>query len=217
MKMGQRKRWWLADGAIAIPPGQAHPSAGFSLIELLCVVTLLLILTTLYWSSSTPSRHQQRQIACRENLARIFMALTIYAHSQNDRFPELPGARLSEEPLDLLIPRFTVETANFICPGAKDSPLPAGESFRNRTISYSYYMGRRAAQGGDVLMTDWQIDTLAKTAGQPLFSTTGRAPGNNHGKTGGNLLYGDGRVESSPGPAPGPLVLTQGVVLLNPK
>ena len=126
------------------------------------MVTLLLILTTLYWSSSTPSRHQQRQIACRENLARIFMAMTIYAHSRNDRFPELPGARLSEEPLDLLIPRFTVETANFICPGAKDSPLPAGESIRNRTISYSYYMGRRAAQGGDVLMTDWQIDTLAK-------------------------------------------------------
>jgi prepilin-type processing-associated H-X9-DG protein len=191
--------------------------AGASLIELLCVVALLLILTTLYWSSSTPSRHQRRQIACRENLARIFMALTIYANSQGGKFPQLLGARVSEEPLDLLVPRFTVETANFICPGAKDPPLPAGESFRNRTISYSYYMGRRAAEGGDVLMTDWQIDTLAKTAGQPLFSTTGREPGNNHGKSGGNLLFCDGRVESSAGPAPCPLALTQGVVLLNPK
>jgi len=192
-------------------------AAGASLIELLCVVALILILTTMYWSASTPSRHEQRQMACRENLARIYMALTIYANAQGGKFPNLPGARTSEEPLDLLIPRYTVETASFICPGSMDPPLPAGESFRTRKISYAYYMGRRAAEGGEVLMTDWQIDALPKPAGQPLFSTTGRPPGNNHGKYGGNLLFCDGRVASSPGPAPGSLMLTQGLALLNPK
>jgi len=204
MKLGKKQRSGLeADGA--------------SLIELLCVMALILILTTIYWGATTPSRAQQRRAACRENLARIYMALAIYANAQGDKFPAVAGATASQEPLDLLIPRFTVETASFICPASKDPPLPSGESLRNRKLSYAYYMGRRAVEGGEVLMTDAQANTQSKLAGQPLFSATGQPPGNNHGKDGGNLLFCDGRVEWSPGSAPCSLILTQGLVLLNPR
>ena len=199
------------------PVSAATSRTAASLIELLCVVALILILTTIYWGKTSPSRAQRRQAACRENLARVYMALAIYANGQGGKFPELPGATVSAEPLALLVPRFTVETASFICPDSKDPPLPSGESFRARRISYAYYMGRRAADGGEVLMTDAQANTQSKLAGRPLFSTSGQPPGNNHGKAGGNLLFGDGRVEWSPGPAPCPLVLTQGLVLLNPE
>jgi prepilin-type processing-associated H-X9-DG protein len=78
-------------------------------------------------------------------------------------------------------------------------------------------MGRRASDTADALMSDEQVDTLAKAAGQPAFSTTGKGPGNNHAKSGGNFLFVDGRVERSPAMTPFSLVLTQGVVLLNPK
>jgi prepilin-type processing-associated H-X9-DG protein len=104
----------------------------------------------------------------------------------------------------------------FVCPTSKDPPLPAGESFRKRKISYAYYMGRLDAGASEVLMTDWQVDTLSKTAGRAVFSETGQAPGNNHGKTGGNLLFTDGHADWCPPRAPGSLVFTQGVVLLNP-
>ena len=174
---------------------------GASLIELLCGVALLLVLVTLYWGSTAPSRAQQRRTACRENLARIYMALTIYANGQDGKFPVLPGAATSEPALDLLVPRSTVETANFICPASQDPPLPSGESFRARRISYAYYMGRRAAEGAEVVMTDAQANTQSKLTGQALFSTTGKPPGNNHGKDGGNLLFGDGHVDWTPGPA----------------
>ena len=97
------------------------------------------------------------------------MAMEIYANDHAGRFPEVAGARTSEEALDALVPRYTVDTAVFICPGSKDAPLPAGESFRQHKISYAYYMGRRAADAQQVLMSDQQVDTRAKARANMPF------------------------------------------------
>jgi prepilin-type processing-associated H-X9-DG protein len=78
-------------------------------------------------------------------------------------------------------------------------------------------MGRQAADAQEALMSDKQLDTQPKNAGQYVFSSTGKPPGNNHHKYGGNFLFCDGRLELTPARAPFSLVLTQGVVLLNPK
>jgi prepilin-type processing-associated H-X9-DG protein len=77
-------------------------------------------------------------------------------------------------------------------------------------------MGRRLTNSQQALLTDKQIDTLPKAAGQPVFSTTGKPPGNNHGKSGGNLLFCDGHVEPIPPNTPIPLDLSTNEVLLNP-
>ena len=133
----------------------ATPSeAGFSLIELLAVAAILLLLFTLYWGSSASDNQQrQAQKECQVHLQKIHMAMEIYANDHAGKFPEAPGARTSEEALDTLVPRYTVDTAAFICPGSKDPPLPAGLSFRQHRISYAYYMGRRATEPQQVLMT----------------------------------------------------------------
>jgi prepilin-type N-terminal cleavage/methylation domain-containing protein/prepilin-type processing-associated H-X9-DG protein len=191
--------------------------AGFSLLELLLVIALVVVLTTLYWRSGSTSREQQLQLSCQENLQKIFIALQIYATEHNDRFPQTAGARASEEALDTLVPRYTVDTSVFTCPGSKDAALPAGESFRQRRISYAYYMGCRTAELADVLMSDRQVNTLAKAAGAPIFSTTGQPPGNNHQARGGNLLFCDGHTQFSPACATAALGLKPGVILLNPK
>jgi prepilin-type N-terminal cleavage/methylation domain-containing protein/prepilin-type processing-associated H-X9-DG protein len=195
----------------------ARSPAGFSLIELLAVAAILLLLFTLYWgSSSSDTRQREVQKDCQNHLQKIHMAMDIYANDHGGKFPELAGARTAEEALDALVPRYTVDTAVFICPGTKDAPLPSGESFRQHKISYAYYMGRRAAESQQVLMSDRQVDTLSKAAGEFAFSRTGKPPGNNHGKLGGNFLFCDGHAESTPPRAPFSLMLTQGVVLLNP-
>src|SRR4051794_4495795 len=189
----------------------------FSLIELLVSVALILILTTMYWGGNSASHQRKQQIVCQKNLEKIFMSMEIYATDHGSKFPEIMGARTSDEPLDKLVPKYTSDTSIFICPGSKASALPAGESIRNRKISYAYYMGRRSTDAQEVLLSDKQVDTKPKSAGQLVFSATGKAPGNNHRKYGGNFLYGDGHADLSPAHVPFSIGLTQGVVLLNPK
>ena len=196
--------------------GACH-TAGFSLIELVAVLAILLLLLAFYWGPSTGGNRQRRaRLDCETHLQKIHMAMAIFANDHGGRFPELAEARSSEEALDALVPRYTVDTTVFTCPGSKDAELPSGESLRKHKISYAYYMGRRAADAQQVLMSDQQVNTHAKAAGEYAFSSTGKSPGNNHGKLGGNFLFCDGHSESTPPRVPFSLMLTNGVVLLNP-
>lgn len=190
--------------------------AAFSLIELLVTVAIILILTTLYFGPNTANRQNALKRSCQRNLEKIYVSLEIYANEHAGRFPLVTGATTSEEALDVLIPKYTSDTTAFICPGSKDSALPTGESFRSRKISYAYYMGRYATNGQQALMSDRQIDTQSKAAGQPIFSTNGKAPGANHRKFGGNFLFCDGHCEMISAIAPFPIALANGERLLNP-
>ncbi len=192
------------------------PKGGFSLIELLVTLTIILILTSLYWGPNNANRQKALKGACQKNLEKIFVSMEIYVNDHGGKFPETTGARTSEEALDVLVPRYTSDTSQFICPGSKDAPLPGGESFRARKISYAYYMGRFSTNGLQVLMSDKQVDTSPKVAGQAVFSGTGKPPGNNHRKFGGNFLFCDGHTESSGAEAPFALGLAKGEALLNP-
>ncbi len=183
---------------------------------MLISVALMLVLFTMLWGFGSQRHQAEQKNRCQQNLQKTFLALEIYANDNHGSFPFFPAALNSEQALDVLVPKYTVDTSVFICPGGKDSEIPSGESIRNRKISYAYYMGRRLADKNEALMSDQQINSEPKAAGQFVFSTTGKPPGNNHHKYGGNFLFSDGHLENSPARVPFPLVLTQGVVLLNP-
>lgn len=214
MKRGQASMRWL--GFKSRREVEAGNPYGFSLLELLVTVAIILILTTLYWSPNSGSRQRSLQSACGKNLQKAYIALNIYANDWGGRFPNVPGARNSGEALDVLVPKYTSDTASFICPGSHDSEPSAGSSLAKHKISYAYYMGRGISDEQQVVMSDKQVDTKAKQAGQQAFSTTGKPPGNNHRKYGGNFLFCDGHVQLSPSDAAFPLPLTNGEVLLNP-
>ncbi len=199
-----------------------HPAAGradrgFSLLEMLITMALILIMFVMLYGHGSGSYQRQQKLACQKNLQAIHTALEIYANDHDGSFPVLPDAKTSEPALSLLVPRYTSATAPFICPGSKEGRLPEGEPFAERRISYAYYMGRRLSDRAEVLLSDAQINDLPKLKGQQVFSRDGKKPGSNHHKFGGNFLFGDGHAEISPPLAPFSLVLTQGVVLLNPK
>jgi len=198
-------------------PGMSFAESGFSLVELFIVLALLIILSTIMWGFTSESHQHAMQRACQQNLEKIYVALQIYANDFGGKLPENTNATRSEEPLSLLVPRYTADTSIFICPGSEESPLPSGVPFANRTISYAYYMGQRLGDAQQPLMSDWQVNTLSKQAGDLVFSATGKPPGNNHYKYGGNILFCDGHAEMTPPRLSFPLVTTNGVVLLNPK
>ncbi len=192
-------------------------SAAFSAIELLVVVAILVILTTLYWSKMNPSARRNAGIeSCRQNLERIYLAMDIYSRDNHSQYPVATNAAISADALALLVPHYTSDTSIFVCPaGAKPAPS-AINSARDWSSTYAYYMGRHSSDHDPILMSDEQIDTRPKSKGDTIFSETGKPPGNNHGKIGGNLMNCDGSVLETDGNAPFSLQFTPPVVLLNP-
>ncbi len=195
--------------------GQA---GGFTLIELLVVVALILIMFVMAYGPAQQSFQEKQLVHCLKNLQLIDVAMKVYAADCHGAFPALRDARSSEAPLSLLVPRCTTETAIFVCPGSRDRALPEARPFAHRKCSYAYYMGRTTRDGADaMLLSDEQINTRPRHSGEPMFSPTGKRPGNNHHKFGGNILFADGHVEAFPPVAPRDLIYSDSVALLNPK
>jgi prepilin-type N-terminal cleavage/methylation domain-containing protein/prepilin-type processing-associated H-X9-DG protein len=200
-----------------------RPSAAqaFSLIEMMITLAMMLVMAVMLYGFAS-GRHQrtQKQL-CGDNLQKIYLSLQIYANDFRGALPLNPNAHTSEEVLEALVPKYTADTAIFICPGGRDSQITPGEPLTRRKISYAYYMGRRLPVPADspqvVLLSDRQIDTDPKHAGEMVFSTNGKSPGNNHHRFGGNFLFTDGSVQASGPQLTFSLALTPSIVLLNPK
>lgn len=188
----------------------------FSLIELLVVLAILAILVALFVRATSGGESERQLKNCQKNLQRLFIALEIYATDHQNAFPAKPGARTAGEALDSLVPRYTADTASFFCPAVRVGPTPSGESIARHKISYAYYVGLQKSPATAPLMSDEQVNATTKPVGAQVFSITGAAPGNNHGKRGGNVVFTDGHAETSPPRAAFSLVLPPGVVLLNP-
>jgi prepilin-type N-terminal cleavage/methylation domain-containing protein len=200
---------------------EANAPRGFSLIELLITLALMVVLTTMMWGFASAKHQRNQKQLCADNLQKIYLAMQIYANDFGGKLPENTNAQTSETVLDELVPKYTADTSIFICPGGRDSQIPSGEPLTRHKISYAYYMGNQLPTNENatpfVLMSDRQINTEPKRADEFVFSENGKSPGNNHHKYGGNFLFSDGSVQASGPQLTFSLVFTQGVVLLNPK
>lgn len=198
-------------------PRPARFGPGFSLIELLITLALVVVLCTLMYGFGS-ARHQrtQKQL-CADNLQKVYLAMQIYANDYRGKLPLVTNAATAEQPLELLVPKYSADTSIFICPGGRDRQLAPGLPLTSGRISYAYYMGRQLDVPEAILLTDRQIDTEPKRASEKIFSSDGKPPGNNHHRFGGNFLHADGSVTASDPYLSISLPATPGVVLLNPK
>jgi prepilin-type N-terminal cleavage/methylation domain-containing protein len=194
------------------------PSRAFSLIELMLVVLIISVLTILSMGRLNSSSRDKLKAQCQKNLQTMYLSLSIYANDFKGHFPVVKNATSSEEPLSILVPRYTTVTEMFICPASSDRALPEGEPFARRRISYAYYMGVTTNEGPDTaILSDRQIDTAPKRMGQQLFSITGKKPADNHGKYGGNYITLNGESFSTGPTAKRDFLFDTNIVLLNPR
>jgi prepilin-type N-terminal cleavage/methylation domain-containing protein len=188
---------------------------GFSLIELLVSMVLLIILVVIANSRSGHSFQQQQLAVCNRNLQSMYIALSLYK-TEKSVYPQLAGAQSSESVLSQLVPKYTTMTEYFICPGTKASALPQGKPFPDQTIDYACYSGW-ATNANVPLVSDRQVDAKPKRAAELVFSLDGKGPGSNHNKYGGNILMSDGSVFLSPPRLKVDLWYESPIVLLQPK
>lgn len=188
------------------------------MIEMLISTVIISVMFVVTFGAGSKFGQTRRKASCATNLGQMHMALSVYAAEHDGEFPALAGATSSEAPLSELVPRYTTDTSLFICPGSKAKTLPGAQPFAERRISYAYYMGlKRDASPQTPLISDAQVDTRPKRQGDALFSATGKAPGHNHRRYGGNVLFVDGHVETGDAVARTHLEIPKGAVLLNPK
>jgi prepilin-type N-terminal cleavage/methylation domain-containing protein len=203
-------------GHAALVSKRRPAESGFSLIEMLVTLAILVILVVMTTSSGSKGFQRQQKEACRQHLQTLYVGLGLYAGDHEGRFPALTNAVSPETPLALLMPQYVSTTEPFICPGTKKDPIPEGVPLTKRRISYAYYMGRSSSDATLPLLSDAQLDSGAKEAGQRVFSKDGSGPGNNHHRYGGNILFGDGRTEETGAETSFALPTGPGVILLNP-
>jgi prepilin-type N-terminal cleavage/methylation domain-containing protein len=204
-------------GSLGYKAGMKLRRSGFSLIELLITLALLCIMSVMLYGFGSASHQRSQKKLCGDNLQKIYLSLQIYANDFKGALPQNTNAVTSEDVLDELVPKYTADTTIFICPGGRDSEFSSGEPLRKHRISYAYFMGRRLDAPQSPLMSDRQVNADPKRAGEIVFSTNGKPPGNNHHKFGGNFLLGDGSVQNSQAQLAFSLAPEPGIVLLNPK
>jgi prepilin-type processing-associated H-X9-DG protein len=191
------------------------------LVELMIVIAIILVLFVLYWGGGLGGSKLSKQrdfTSCAKNLQTIHTALLTFSSDHNDAFPFSDKAQHSEDVLSVLMPKYISQSGPFICPASSHRKIPEGESIAKKKISYGYVMGfGKLSDPYQWVMSDEQVNTNSKSQGDPVFASTNKPPGNNHGGYGGNLLMIDGSVKDIAPKAPYSLALTNTARYLNPQ
>lgn len=119
---------------------------GFTLIELMLVISIISILASMLIPVIFRSREQSRRVTCMSNLRQIGVACHIYSSDWAERFPDPPGAT-TVTVCNLLIDNGYMENGQiFVCPSShddtkNDTPLDTSN------ISYFYVTGMTESEG----------------------------------------------------------------------
>jgi prepilin-type N-terminal cleavage/methylation domain-containing protein len=129
----------------------------FSLVELLVVISILAILTTLLNPSYSKMVNMTKRISCLSQLGQINQIQNIYADDHNGRYPasnpynrrHLPSTWDKVTLYDPLTLTYGLKMSHFICPakGIKPGLIRSGPWEGDMSIKYAYIAGLQNSNG----------------------------------------------------------------------
>jgi len=161
---------------------------GFTILELLVVISIIGILAALILPSLREAKRQARQVNCKENLHAVAVALRMYLNRSNDIMPaaaQMPSLRLNNLPriADVLAP-YLSDRRTLKCPSDVETNF-----FEREGSSYEYRSmlgGRRVSDS--FLSRHWgEARTPVMHDYEPFHGEPGE-PG------AANYLFADGHV-----------------------
>ena len=178
---------------------------GFTLPELLVVMGIIAVLAGLLLPTVGRAREQGRRTVCLSNLRTLGQALVSYANAHKDRLPNgnPPLVWISYDAANQVMvafnDQFVKEPRVFLCPSDRDSPVPDAITTADQLqpnsarLSYEFYSLWFPPEAGPFLTRlkgraplAWDLDGGPRiTKGEGL---------QNHGPSGGNVLYADGHA-----------------------
>jgi prepilin-type N-terminal cleavage/methylation domain-containing protein len=141
---------------------QPERSHGFSLVELIVVMGIILLLISILMPALVTARRQAEQAKCASNLHQIGLALMAYANANQNWLPAWSGWHTWPPGTsdDSVGPAWTIELIPFL-KANPDSPIYNCPSFRSKVPMRNYFLagqwsghsGKHAMKLNDVTMT----------------------------------------------------------------
>ncbi|MFP4053693.1 MAG: type II secretion system protein [Phycisphaerae bacterium] len=141
--------------------------AGFTLVELLIVISIIALLISILLPSLGRAKESARVISCRSNLRAIGVAFRMYLDDSRDLMPcaaQLPSAKLNHWPriVDILLP-YAENPELFRCPAdtKKNYFLSEGSSYEYHTLvggrkTSEWFLARRLGESKAPVMHDYE-------------------------------------------------------------
>lgn len=185
---------------------QRPTSRGFTLVELLVVITIIGILAAMVFPAMKTAIEKTNRMACAQNLKQIYLAMEAYYNDNDNTYPFTGSTGdNANKHFGLLFPRWLTGQAEqiFICKSAqprgykadgKIDQNPTGmtrtETLKTGENCYTYAFGLGAANTVDSPLACDQLTSV--TINSQKFAKAG--VGSNHGSDGGNVVYRDGHA-----------------------